>query len=141
MYMCMYMYMSQGPAGELFTKPGACKTKTTGIQRTLTNGTLHKLLATESEIFKYHSGVSELSQNVPKCPPEETLGLPKGYPKGYQKNTQKDQRDTGGVPHPTLRYGAVPKRYGAGMAHACACDATTKYDYMNRVLHQKHHFY
>ena len=91
--------------------------------------------------FREYSGVPELSLNVPKCPPEEILGVPKGYPKGYQKNTPKDQRDTGRVPHPTLRYGAVPKRYGAGMAHACVCDATTKYDYQNRVLHQKHHFY
>ena len=91
--------------------------------------------------FRGYSGVPELSQNVPKCPPEETLGVPKGYPKGYQKNTQKDQRDTGRVPHPTLRYGAVPKRYGAGMAHACACDATPKYSYKNRFLHQKYHFH
>ena len=52
-------------------------------------GTLPKLLVTEWELFKYHSGVPELSQNVPKSPPEETLGVPKGHPKGYPKNAQK----------------------------------------------------
>ena len=104
-------------------------------------GTLPKLLVTEWEVFKYHSGVPELSQNVPKCPPEETRGCQKDTQKVTQRTPKRYQQDTGRVPHPTFRYGIVAKRYGAGMAHACVCDATTKYDYQNRVLHQKHYFY
>ena len=100
-----------------------------------------KLLVTETYKFKSHSGVPGLSQNVPKCPPEETLGCQKDTQKVTKRTPKRYQQDTERVPHPTLRYGTVAKRYGAGVAHACACDAATKYDYKNRVLHQNRCFY